>query len=87
VGAAVAVPLEHLVLHSDRRGVWGGLASVMLDCLVFLVLYGLALRIIAPATFREINSLGSGLLRRVISAIRTSAAARQHMTNGHGGRG
>jgi hypothetical protein len=59
----------------------------MLDCLVFLVLYGFALRIIAPATFREISSLGSGVLRRVISVIRASAAARQHMTNGHGGRG
>jgi PST family polysaccharide transporter len=76
VGAAVVVPLEHLVLHSDRQGWLAGLASVMLDSLVFLLVYALALRLIAPTTFREISSLGSGVLRRIVRARRTSAAAR-----------
>jgi O-antigen/teichoic acid export membrane protein len=83
VGAAVVVPLEHLVLHSDRHGWLVGLASVMLDCLIFLVLYALALRIIAPATFWEISSLGSGVLKRVVTVRRASAAARSKMTNSH----
>jgi hypothetical protein len=63
-GAAVVIPLKHLVLHSDRQG-WGRLASVMLDGLVFLLVYALSLRIIAPATFREVSPLGSGVLRRL----------------------
>jgi O-antigen/teichoic acid export membrane protein len=84
VGAAVVVPLEHLVLHSDRRGLLGGLASVMLDGLVFMLIYALALRIIAPPTFRELRSLGSVVSRQIILLRRTSAAAGTQMTNGHG---
>jgi O-antigen/teichoic acid export membrane protein len=76
VGAAVVVPLERLVLHSDRQGWLGGLASVMLDGFVFLLLYALALRIIAPATFREISSLRSSVLRRVVPVRRASVTAR-----------
>jgi PST family polysaccharide transporter len=74
VGGAVVFPLEHFIFHSDGHGLWGGLALVTLDGLVFLLLYALAIRIIAPATFRELTSLG-GVLRRVVRARKASAAA------------
>lgn len=76
VAGAVVVPLEHLVLQSDRHGMWGGLGFVTLDGLVFVLCYALALRVIAPATFREMTSLGRVVLGQIGLMKGTSAAAR-----------
>jgi O-antigen/teichoic acid export membrane protein len=71
--AAVAVfPLEHLVLHSDRRALWVGLAFVSLDTLVFALLYALALRLLAPTTFSEIRSTATTALRSTIGVRRSA---------------
>ncbi len=67
LGCAVAAPLEHLVLHSDQQGLWG-LGLIALDCLVFLLVYGAALRVLAPATFANVASLVAGLWRRFVPA-------------------
>jgi PST family polysaccharide transporter len=64
VGGAVVAPLEHLVLHSDQRGVWG-LGLIALDGVVFLLVYGAALRVLAPASFEDVTSLLAGVWRRV----------------------
>lgn len=76
VSGAVVVPLEHFIFQSDRHGLWVGLGLVTLDSLVFLLLYAVTLRIIAPTIFSEIASLGSGLVGRVLPSRRASAAAR-----------
>lgn len=73
LAGAVAVPLEHMVLRSDRHGLWIGLGFVTLDGIVFLLLYLLALRLIAPRTFAEVNSIRSSLWRRAVLLRRKSA--------------
>lgn len=72
VAAAVAVPLEHLVLHADRHGLWQGLGLVLVDCAVFALLYALALRVVSPAGFREIVALVCGVLRHIGAARKNS---------------
>jgi PST family polysaccharide transporter len=69
LGCAVVTPLEHLVLHSDQHGVWG-LAFIVLDGVVFLLVYGAALRVLAPASFRDLASLGGALRRRAAARRR-----------------
>lgn len=65
VAGAVVIPLELVVLHADRHGLWEGLGLVTLDGLVFVLLYALALRLIAAPTFREVISLTSAVVRRL----------------------
>jgi PST family polysaccharide transporter len=67
VGCAVSTPLEHLVLHSDQHGLWG-LGLIVLDGVVFLLVYAVALRFLAPATFEEVAGLVTSLWRRVVPA-------------------
>lgn len=76
VSGAVVVPLEHFVFRSDRHGLWEGLGLVTLDGVIFLLLYALNLRIIAPTTLLEITSLASSLLGGVLRSRRASASAR-----------
>jgi O-antigen/teichoic acid export membrane protein len=65
VGCAVVAPLEHLVLHSDRWGLWG-LGSILVDGVVFLLVYAAALRVIAPATFKDVVSVVTSLWHRAL---------------------
>lgn len=83
VAGAAVVPLEHLVLHSDEHGLWGGLGGVALDSLVFLLLYVLALRFIAPTSFREVSGLVAQVWRQVRPA-RTASADKSAGVDGHG---
>jgi hypothetical protein len=71
VAGGAAAALEHLVLHSDRHGIWG-LGSIVLDGLVFLVVYGCALRLAAPTTFQDVAGLAAAAWRRVSPARSTS---------------
>ncbi|SNT02382.1 polysaccharide transporter, PST family [Geodermatophilus pulveris] len=64
VACAVAAPLEHLLLHSERMGAWG-LATIALDGTVFLLVYVGALRVLAPTVFRELAVLVCVLWRRM----------------------
>lgn len=66
VGGAVVVPLEHLVFRADNHGLWAGLGLVTLDGMIFLLLYAGSLKIVAPQTFREIITLASVVLDRVL---------------------
>jgi hypothetical protein len=54
VAAAVAAVswglIEHLVVHSEQRGVVWGLAALVCEGLGFLVTYGAVLLVISPAT-------------------------------------
>ena len=93
LGCAVVTPLEHLVLHSDQRGAWG-LGFILLDGVVFLLVYVAALRILAPASFRDLASLVAALWRRVGPGRRTArdvapdagTPARRRWTTGRPGR-
>ncbi|WP_216870823.1 oligosaccharide flippase family protein [Modestobacter excelsi] len=65
VGCAAVVPLEHLVLHSESRGAWG-LCFIVVDALVFLLVYTAALRVLAPTTFHDLTALLAVVRRRVL---------------------
>jgi PST family polysaccharide transporter len=74
VGCAVVTPLEHLVLHSDRHGAWG-LATIVLDGLVFLLVYAVLMRITSPATTADVVGLLGGVRRRVLGGRAPSTPA------------
>jgi PST family polysaccharide transporter len=63
---AVVAALDHLVLHSGERWPWG-VVSIAVECLVFLLVYGVGLRFLAPATFADVASLTSAVLRKISS--------------------
>jgi PST family polysaccharide transporter len=71
----VVAPLEHLVLHSDSRGVWG-LAYLVLDGVAFLLVYAVALRVLAPAASADLADLVAGAWRRVSLRRRALGAPR-----------
>ncbi len=75
VGFTVVAPLEHLVLHSDSRGVWG-LAYLVLDGVAFLLVYAVALRVLAPAASADLADLVAGAWRRVSLRRRALGAPR-----------
>jgi PST family polysaccharide transporter len=54
LGLAVVAPLEHLVFHSDQRGTWVGIGLLLVDGLVFLVVYGASLVLVSPAAVRDL---------------------------------
>ncbi|MCA1675309.1 MAG: oligosaccharide flippase family protein, partial [Actinobacteria bacterium] len=61
---AVIMPLEHLVLHSDQRGVAAGLGLLSLDGLAFVLIYLATMRIIAPSTIAVVTGAARKLLDR-----------------------
>lgn len=54
VGLATVAPLEHLVFHSDRRGTWVGIGLLIVDGVVFLLVYGTSLVLISPTAVRDL---------------------------------
>ncbi len=64
VAAAVVWPLEHLVLQADSRGVWLGLAMLVLDGVVLLTVYLGILVLIAPSSLSDALSMMRAATRR-----------------------
>lgn len=64
VAMAVITPLEHLVLHSDERGVAASLGLLTLDAVGFAVVYLAAMRVIAPSTIAVLTAAARKLLDR-----------------------
>ena len=54
LGLATVAPLEHLVFHSDRTGDLGGIGLLIVDGLVFLLVYGASLVLVSPTTVRDV---------------------------------
>jgi O-antigen/teichoic acid export membrane protein len=61
---ATVTPLEFLVVNADTRGTVAGLVLIAAQGLLALAIYLGTLRLLAPATVREIRELSSGLRRR-----------------------
>lgn len=59
----VAVPAR-FALRAGDGGPWA-LASIAAVCVVFLALYGVGLRFLAPATFRDLTALAAAVRRRI----------------------
>ncbi len=57
VAFVAAFSLEHLVLRSDRHAEPLGLALIMVDCLLFALVYLGVLRLTAPARYRSLRAL------------------------------
>ncbi|MGE2834262.1 oligosaccharide flippase family protein [Mycobacterium sp. SMC-4] len=60
VAAPPAVALflmEHLVAHSDQRGFLLGTTILLMEAVGYLVLYGMCLALLAPASWRQISSV------------------------------
>lgn len=55
VAVVVAFPTEHLVLRSDQHFEPVGLTLVMVDCVVFALVYLGALRLLSPSRFRSVR--------------------------------
>lgn len=74
VGLAAVGPLEHLVLHSDTRGVWVGLGLLCADGVAFLVVYAAALWCCAPDSLKETIAL----VRHLIEGTRRRPESTWH---------
>ncbi|NNH70790.1 oligosaccharide flippase family protein [Nocardia uniformis] len=62
---AATWPLEHLVLQADTRPILVGIGALLLDALVFVVIYLLVLAILAPDVVRGFARLAVRLGHRV----------------------
>jgi PST family polysaccharide transporter len=67
---AVIAPLERYVVHSDQRSIAVGLASIALECVAFLIVYLLSLRLVAPSAFAEIREAVHTVAGRVAGGER-----------------
>jgi PST family polysaccharide transporter len=54
VALAIVAPLEHVVVHSDQRGVVAAVALLGAESVLFGLIYLATLRVIAPATVAEV---------------------------------
>lgn len=64
VAMAVIMPLEHLVLNSDERGVAAGLGLLTLDALGFALIYLATMRVVAPSTVAVLTGAARARLDR-----------------------
>jgi PST family polysaccharide transporter len=70
---AVVLPLERLIVQSDKNVELLGLASVVGECLLFALVYLCVLRLVSPTRFRSVRSVAHravaaipGLTRRMV---------------------
>jgi O-antigen/teichoic acid export membrane protein len=64
VMAGILTPLEFLVIDAGSHGTAVGLLLLIAEALLGLVVYLLALRVLAPESFQELIGLAGRLLRR-----------------------
>jgi O-antigen/teichoic acid export membrane protein len=63
--AGATYALEHLVLHADERGLLLGLGCLLLDALLFVLVYSGVMLVLAPKTVRPIMATAAGAVRRI----------------------
>ena len=75
VAFAVVLPLERFFVRSDRYPALPGLALIVAECMLFVLVYIGALRLISPRRYRSIRDVVAralakvtGLARRLVSA-------------------
>lgn len=71
VAFAVTFPAEHLALRSDQHPVPIGLALVVVDCLLFALVYLGAVRLLSPARFRSVRGFAERTAAKVIVPLRS----------------
>jgi len=65
VSVALVMPLEHLIVLSDRRGIAGGLGLLLAESVLFGVVYLAVLRFVGPSLFREVTAGVAGIRSRL----------------------
>jgi PST family polysaccharide transporter len=55
VAFAVTFPVEHLAVRSDRYPEFTGLTLIVVDCLLFAMVYLAVLRVVSPARLRSVR--------------------------------
>jgi O-antigen/teichoic acid export membrane protein len=71
IAFAVVFPLERLVIRSERFVEPVGLASVVVDCLLFALIYIGAHRLISPSRYRSIHGFAERGVTRLAGGMRS----------------
>jgi PST family polysaccharide transporter len=74
---AVVFPFERLVIRSERFVEPVGLASIVVDCLLFAVVYIGALRLISPGRYRSIHGFAERGVTRLAGMARGMRSRRK----------
>ena len=70
VAFAVVLPLERLVVRSDHYPVLPGLAWIVVECMLFALVYIGALRLISPSRYRSVRDVVGRALAKVTGFAR-----------------
>ena len=70
VAFAVVLPLERLVVRSDHYPVLPGLALIVVECMLFALVYVGALRLISPSRYRSVRDVVGRALAKVTGPAR-----------------
>ena len=75
VAFAVVLPLERFVVRSDHYPVLPGLAWIVVECMLFALVYIGALRLISPSRYRSVRDVVGRALAKVAAGICSSTAS------------
>jgi O-antigen/teichoic acid export membrane protein len=70
LGLGLVIPLEHLIVRSDRYPGLVGLAAIIVECAVFSVVYIGALRVTAPTSYGSIRGAVVPVIARLAGRAR-----------------
>ena len=70
VAFAVVLPLERFVVRSDHYPVLPGLAWIVVECVLFALVYIGALRLISPSRYRSVRDVVGRALAKVTGFAR-----------------
>jgi PST family polysaccharide transporter len=69
VACAVVFTFEHVVVRSDQYSEPLGLALVVMDCMLFTLLYVGVLRLVSPTRYRAVRGFAGNSATRLVAAL------------------
>ena len=77
VAFAVVLPLERFVVRSDHYPVLPGLAWIVVECMLFALVYIGALRLISPSRYRSVRDAVGRALAKVTGICSSTASTNE----------